>query len=199
MTNVTEMMCPMAIEETQISLLLSAIMFSADKHRNQRRRGADQTPYINHPIAVADILWRIGSVRDIETIVAAILHDTLEDTDATPDEIETLFGNQVLSIVQEVTDDKKLPKAERKRLQVVTAHHKSAAAKQIKLADKISNVTDIGNCPPREWSAARKLEYLDWADDVVNGLRGVNMALDEHYDKAIRYSRMRLKEKLTDD
>jgi guanosine-3',5'-bis(diphosphate) 3'-pyrophosphohydrolase len=184
--------------EKQISLLLTAIKFSADKHRNQRRKGSDAAPYINHPIDVADILWRIGSVRDIETIVAAILHDTLEDTDTTPSEIEALFGREVLSLVQEVTDDKTLPKKERKRLQVVNAHHKSAAAKQIKLADKISNVNDIGNCPPEDWPLERRLNYLDWADDVVLGLRGVNRALEEHYDEAIRRTRKRLEDQYTD-
>jgi GTP diphosphokinase / guanosine-3',5'-bis(diphosphate) 3'-diphosphatase len=188
----------MYTDEKQISLLLTAIKFSANKHRNQRRKGFDAVPYINHPIDVADILWRIGSVRDIDTIVAAILHDTLEDTDATPSEIETLFGKEVLSLVQEVTDDKTLPKNERKRLQVVHAHRKSAAAKQIKLADKISNINDIGNRPPAEWSLERRLNYLDWADKVVLGLRGVNRALEEHYDEAIRRTRKKLEDQLTD-
>jgi GTP diphosphokinase / guanosine-3',5'-bis(diphosphate) 3'-diphosphatase len=192
MTNV------MYTDEKQISLLLTAIKFSANKHRNQRRKGIDASPYINHPIDVADILWRIGSVRDIDTIVAAILHDTLEDTDATPSEIEALFGEEVLSLVQEVTDDKTLPKEERKRLQVVTAHHKSPAAKLIKLADKISNINDIGNSPPQEWSLERRLNYLDWADKVVLGLRGANRALEEHYDEAIRRTRRKLEDQLTD-
>jgi GTP diphosphokinase / guanosine-3',5'-bis(diphosphate) 3'-diphosphatase len=188
----------MDADEKQIALLISAIKYSADKHRNQRRKGADASPYINHPIDVADILWRIGSVRDIDIIAAAILHDTLEDTDATSGEIEALFGKEVLSLVQEVTDDKTLPKAERKRLQVVNAHHKSAAAKQIKLADKISNINDIGNCPPKEWPLERRLSYLDWADEVVLGLRGVNPALEEHYDEAIRRTRRRLEDQITD-
>jgi GTP diphosphokinase / guanosine-3',5'-bis(diphosphate) 3'-diphosphatase len=188
----------MYTDEKQISLLLTAIKFSADKHRNQRRKGADASPYINHPIDVADILWRIGSVRDIDTIVAAILHDTLEDTDATPSDIEALFGKEVLSLVQEVSDDKTLPKEERKRLQIINAHHKSAAAKQIKLADKISNITDIGKSPPKEWSHERRLNYLDWADNVVLGLRGVNRALEDHYDEAIRRTRRRLEDQLTD-
>ena len=189
----------MGADEKQISLLISAIKYSADKHRNQRRKGADASPYINHPIDVADILWRIGSVRDIDTIVAAILHDTLEDTDATPSEIEAMFGKQVLSLVQEVSDDKTLPKEERKRLQVAHAHHISTAAKLIKLADKISNIIDIGISPPKEWSLERRLNYLDWADNVVLGLRGANRALEEHYDEAIRHTRRRLEDSLTDD
>ncbi len=188
----------MNADEKQISLLISAIKYSAHKHRNQRRKGADASPYINHPITVADILWRIGSVRDIDTIVAAILHDTLEDTDATPSEIEALFGKEVLNLVEEVSDDKTLPKEERKRLQVANSHHKSTAAKLIKLADKISNINDIGNSPPKEWSIERRLGYLDWADDVVLGLRGVNRALEEHYDEAVRHTRKRLEDKHND-
>jgi (p)ppGpp synthase/HD superfamily hydrolase len=189
----------MPTDERGISLLLHAIKFSAEKHRNQRRKGADAFPYINHPIDVADILWRIGSVRDIDTIVAAILHDTLEDTDTTPGEIAALFGKDVLALVEEVTDDKTLPKEERKRLQVINAHHKSTAAKLIKLADKISNVNDIRDSPPQEWSIERRLNYLDWANNVALGLRGVNSALEEHFDEAIRQTRKRLEDRLTDD
>jgi len=189
----------MPTDERGISLLLYAIKFSAEKHRNQRRKGADAFPYINHPIDVADILWRIGSVRDIDTIVAAILHDTLEDTDTTPAEIAALFGDDVLSLVEEVTDDKSLPKEERKRLQVVNAYYKSTGAKLIKLADKISNINDIGNSPPTEWSIERRLNYLDWATKVALGLRGVNSALEEYFDEAIRQTRKRLEDRLTDD
>jgi GTP diphosphokinase / guanosine-3',5'-bis(diphosphate) 3'-diphosphatase len=189
----------MPTDERGISLLLHAIKFSAEKHRNQRRKGADAFPYINHPIDVADILWRIGSVRDIDTIVAAILHDTLEDTDTTPGEIAALFGKDVLAVVEEVTDDKTLPKEERKRLQVINAYHKSTAAKLIKLADKISNVNDIRDSPPQEWSIERRLNYLDWANNVALGLRGVNSALEEHFDEAIRQTRKRLEDRLRDD
>ncbi|MBO0798640.1 MAG: bifunctional (p)ppGpp synthetase/guanosine-3',5'-bis(diphosphate) 3'-pyrophosphohydrolase [Blastocatellia bacterium] len=180
-----------------MSLLLTAIKFSADKHRNQRRKGADASPYINHPIDVADILWRIGSVREMPTILAAILHDTLEDTDATPAEIAALFGNEVLALVEEVTDNKALPKDERKRLQVVTAQHKSTGAKLIKLADKISNITELGYYPPVDWSHERRLKYLEWSDDVILGLRGVNAVLEEHYDETVRQTRKKLADRLT--
>ena len=185
--------------EIQITLLLSALKYAADKHCHQRRKGADASPYINHPIAVAELLWRIGSVRDLTTIVAALLHDTLEDTDATPGEIAALFGAEVLALVQEVSDDKTLPKAERKRLQIATAHHKSPQAKLIKLADKISNVTDIGNSPPVDWSHERRLNYLEWSDKVVFGLRGVNPALEAYYDDAIRRTRKRLEDRPTNE
>lgn len=186
-------------DERQISLLLDAIKYSADKHRNQRRKGADASPYINHPLDVAEMLWRIGCVRDINTIVAAILHDTLEDTDATPREIAASFGQEVLALVEEVTDDKSLSRAERKRLQVVSAPHKSTGAKLIKLADKISNINDIRDNPPTDWTLERKLNYLDWADEVAQGLRGVSPALEEHFDEAIRLTRVRLEEGLAVD
>ena len=127
-------------EVKEIDLLLTALRFSADKHCHQRRKDDLGSPYINHPIQVAETLWRIGGVRDLVLIIAALLHDTLEDTDATAAEILALFGVEVLNLVQEVSDDKTLPKAQRKRLQVETAPKKSFRAKQLKLADKSCNV-----------------------------------------------------------
>ncbi len=165
-----------------ISLLLAALKFAALKHRDQRRKDKKSTPYINHPIEVADTLWQIGGVRDMVTIVGALLHDTLEDTNATPEEIHHLFGEQVLALVQEVTDDKALPKRERKRLQIERAPYKSSRAKMLKLADKICNINDIIHSPPHNWSLKRRQEYIDWSKQVVAGLRGVNPALEAHYD-----------------
>src|SRR6266568_91129 len=133
----------MTFKEDDISAILKALSFSAKKHRNQRRKGAEGSPYINHPIDVAETLWKVGGVRDISVIVAAILHDTVEDTETTLAEIEEHFGPVVCSLVQEVTDDKSLPKPERKRLQIEHAPHLSTGAKQIKLADKISNIHDV--------------------------------------------------------
>jgi len=134
----------MNFKEEDLSLLLKAVKFSADKHKTQRRKGAEGSPYINHPIDVAETLWKLGGVRDLSVIVAAILHDTVEDTDTTLSEIEEYFGPVVRSLVQEVTDDKTLPKPERKRLQIEHAPHLSTGAKRIKLADKISNIKDAG-------------------------------------------------------
>jgi len=184
----------MELCENDFGIFMKALRFAAQKHRDQRRKGGTRPPYINHPIDVAEILWRVGSVRDIDTLVAALLHDTVEDTGTSPDEIRLEFGEAVRSMVMEVTDDKSLPKAERKRLQVVNASHKSPGAKQIKLADKISNVFEIGNDPPDDWSLERRQEYLDWTEQVVQGLRGQNPALEARYDQVLAEGRNNLAE-----
>ncbi|WP_353571386.1 HD domain-containing protein [Candidatus Albibeggiatoa sp. nov. BB20] len=173
-------------------LFIRALQFSADKHRNQKRRDASATPYINHPIQVAKILWDIGQVQDEAVLSAALLHDTLEDTDTQADEIDALFGADILGLVQEVSDDKSLPKSERKRLQIVHATTISSQAKLIKLADKIANILDIGQAPPTGWSLERRLEYLDWGEKVVQGLRGINPELETHFDAAIKAVREQL-------
>lgn len=165
-------------------LVLDAAAFAADKHRRQRRKDAEATPYINHPLALATILAKEGGVADAEVIAAALLHDTVEDTETTPAELEARFGPTVAAIVAEVTDDKSLPKAERKRLQVTRAAHKSPGAKLVKLADKIANLRDIAASPPADWDAARKADYVRWASDVVSGMRGTNAALEAAFDAA---------------
>ena len=177
--------------ETQhLTLILTAAKFSADKHHNQRRKGTD-TPYINHPIDVAERLWRIGGVRDVSVIAAAILHDTVEDTLTTSHEIERLFGPEIRALVDEVSDDKKLDKAERKRLQVEHAPKLSIRAKQIKLSDKISNICDVTFNPP-DWPIERRRKYLDWASEVARGLRGCNQKLEEAFDTALKVARRQL-------
>ena len=162
--------------------LLKAIRFSADKHRNQRRKDNAQSPYINHPIEVVQLLWDVGGVRDVDVLLAAVLHDTIEDTHTRPEEIRDAFGLDVLSLVLEVTDDKSLPKAERKRLQIESASRKSFGAKLVKLADKCCNVRDLLALPPENWSLERRREYLLWTEQVVAGLRGTNAALEEYYE-----------------
>jgi guanosine-3',5'-bis(diphosphate) 3'-pyrophosphohydrolase len=169
----------------EVSQLLKAVKFAADKHRDQRRKGADESPYINHPLNVAETLWRVGGVRDLSIIVAAVLHDTIEYTKTSPEEIEELFGSSVRSLVEEVTDNKSLPKPERKRLQVEHAPHLSAGAKQIKLADKTANISDVAFAPPPDWPLERRLEYLVWAETVVAGLRGCNAKLEGHFDSTL--------------
>ena len=139
-------------------LLLKALRFSAEKHSDQRRKNVKASPYINHPIEVAEILWRLGEVRDPSLLLAAILHDTIEDTDTTADEIRAEFGEEVMALMLEVTDDKSLPKQKRKQLQVENAPHKTRKAKLLKLADKISNVREIVASPPKDWS----LEAGSW-------------------------------------
>jgi GTP diphosphokinase / guanosine-3',5'-bis(diphosphate) 3'-diphosphatase len=163
---------------------LQAISFSAKKHRYQTRKGVDGEPYINHPIEVANILANTGKVTDFNILTAAVLHDTVEDTETTAEELTELFGEKVCSIVMEVTDDKSLPKHERKLLQIEHSPHISPEAKQVKLADKISNVSDVLNNPP-DWTEERKREYIVWAKKVVAGLRGVNADLDELFDKTV--------------
>ncbi len=168
-----------------IEILLKALTFAAQKHRDQRRRDQPQSPYINHLLEVARLLWEVSSVRDAATLAAAVLHDTLEDTNTTPDEIRDIFGEEVLGLVQEVTDDRSLPKQRRKQLQIEHAPHISAKAKLIKLADKISNVHDLLYSPPHRWSLLRKQQYLLWSEKVVAGLRGSNPALEQRYDELL--------------
>ncbi|QLC22327.1 bifunctional (p)ppGpp synthetase/guanosine-3',5'-bis(diphosphate) 3'-pyrophosphohydrolase [Parasphingopyxis sp. CP4] len=162
------------------ALLLEAARFSAERHRNQRRKDADATPYINHPLSVAALLAEHGVV-DGEVLAAALLHDTVEDTETSFEELEIKFGARVTAIVAEVTDDKALPKAERKRLQVAHAPHKSPDARLVKIADKTSNLTDIVHSAPG-WPLERKQDYFDWAKDVVDLMRGINAELEAAFD-----------------
>lgn len=166
------------------SKLLQAIEFSAHKHRSQRRKDKN-TPYINHPIVVARMIWEIGKIRDIDVIVAALLHDTVEDTDTSFAELRDIFGEKVERLVREVSDDKSLPKETRKKLQIEHAASISDEAKIIKIADKISNMKDLYENPPEGWSTERKREYLKWAAEVVDKMRGVNKALENEFDKVL--------------
>ena len=153
--------------------LLKAIAFAADKHSRQRRKDADASPYINHPIAVAAALAVEGEVTDEATLLCAALHDTVEDTDTTFAELEQQFSTEVADLVRELTDDKSLEKAERKRLQIEHAKGMSSRAKQVKIADKICNVRDVTASPPAIWPLQRRLDYLLWSEKVVAGCRGV--------------------------
>ena len=164
--------------------LLGAIAFAAEKHRYQRRKDADATPYVNHVIAVAMVLAEEGYVTDEELLLAAVLHDTVEDTDTTFTELEARFGPVIAGLVSEVTDDKTLKKEERKLLQEVRAPLASDRAKQLKIADKICNIRDITHHPPADWPLERRLEYLLWSTRVVAGCRGINLLLDRVYDEA---------------
>ncbi|XP_058461401.1 guanosine-3',5'-bis(diphosphate) 3'-pyrophosphohydrolase MESH1 [Malaya genurostris] len=163
------------------------INFAAVKHRNQRRLDSDKTPYINHPIGVAHILTSEGGVTDFEVLQAAILHDTVEDTDTSFEEIEQNFGFTVRRLVQEVTDDKSLPKLERKRLQIEHAAGTSPRARLIKLADKIYNLRDLQRCQPEGWTVERCREYFIWAKKVCDNLKGTNQALEDILDEIFRH------------
>jgi guanosine-3',5'-bis(diphosphate) 3'-pyrophosphohydrolase len=165
--------------------LLLALDFAARKHRDQRRKDVDASPYINHPIAVATVLAVEGLIADGPLLVAAVLHDTIEDTETTSEELEQHFGAAVAALVREVTDDKTLPKSEQKRLQVLHVVTASSGAKQIKIADKICNVRDIASGPPMGWSRQQRLDYVAWSEQVVAGCRGVNPRLDAVFDACI--------------
>jgi len=169
--------------------LLQALEFAATKHSGQLRKSGDGTPYINHPIAVARILAEVGQVSDIDVLIAAVLHDTLEDTATNRTELENHFGPSVCQMVVEVTDDKWLPKAERKRLQIEHAPHLSRGAALIKLADKIANVGDLVSHPPPDWPIERVREYLTWADAVVSKLPRVNDSLEGHFRETLQKAR----------
>jgi guanosine-3',5'-bis(diphosphate) 3'-pyrophosphohydrolase len=169
--------------------LLRAISFAADKHSRQRRKDAEASPYINHPIGVATVLAAEGDVSDEATLMAAALHDTVEDTETTFAELEEHFGPEVAGLVRELTDDKTLEKGERKRLQIEHARESSMRAKQVKIADKICNVRDITDTPPADWPLQRRRDYLAWSEQVVAGCRGVNPKLDKAFDRAIARAR----------
>lgn len=164
--------------------LLEAIAFAAEKHRHQRRKDADASPYINHPIALAHLLATTGSVDDLAVLRAAVMHDTIEDTETTEAELRARFGDEVTGNVLEVTDDKSLPKQRRKALQVEHASHVSHGAALIELADKTCNLRDLAASPPAGWSLERRREYFDWARQVVEALPPVNAALRAAFDEA---------------
>ena len=167
-----------------LALLFKALAFAAHKHREQRRKDAEASPYINHPIALADVLVNEGGVTDIEVLSAALLHDTVEDTATTHEELVNAFGTRIARIVAEVTDDKRLPKAERKRLQIEHAAALSPEAKLVKLADKICNLRDVADRPPAQWNLERRREYFQWAKNVVDRLRGTHPRLERAFDAA---------------
>lgn len=180
------------LEMSNLAKLLKAASFAAKKHINQKRKGDDAAPYINHPLEVANLLADKGDVDDYEVLIAALLHDTIEDTDTTKKEITELFGEKVCGFVLEVTDDKSLPKAERKQKQIEHAPYLSDGAKQIKLGDKISNITDVMNDPPAGWSKERRLEYIVWGEKVVAGLRGANPALENYFDELVKKAKEKI-------
>jgi guanosine-3',5'-bis(diphosphate) 3'-pyrophosphohydrolase len=161
--------------------VLRAAAFAAEKHRNQRRKDEEASPYINHPIQLAYILVQ-ADIEDPLVLAAALLHDTIEDTQTTLDELEIVFGHEIANIVAECSDDKALTKLARKQAQVDHAATISRRAKLVKLADKIANVSDINGAPPAGWSFERKREYFDWAKQVVDRMRGTNATLEARFD-----------------
>ncbi len=170
----------------EFSLFVKALDFAAEKHKSQKRKGELEIPYINHPIQVAKMLMEVGKVKDVEVLSAALLHDTIEDTTATVEELQSLFGQHVTEIVLEVTDDKRMAWNERKAYQIVKAPNLSHKAKLVKLADKTCNITDIVQQPPM-WTLERKRKYLVWAKKVVDALGGgVNPEMEELFERQYR-------------
>ena len=167
-----------------IGLVIAAIEFAAQKHRMQRRKDSDASPYINHPIALMHVLCTEAGVSDPVILAAAALHDTIEDTETTEEELRTVFGEPIARLVIEMTDDKSLPKAQRKRLQIDHARHMSREGALVKLADKICNLRDVAANPPAEWGVERRMEYFEWAKAVVDGLPQVSAKLRRLFDAA---------------
>jgi len=164
-----------------LSRFVAALYFSAEKHKDQRRKNEQRTPYINHPVELAYILAEKCGVFDADVLAAAVLHDTLEDTDAQPEDIEKNFGSRVLTLVLEVTDDKRLVSKERKLKQLEKASTLSHEARMIRIADKISNVSDLISSPPAGWNRKRKLDYVNWTADVVKKVKGTHPLLEKLY------------------
>ncbi len=173
-------------------LVLKAAEFAAQKHKGQIRKGRDECPYIDHLRSVAQVIAEVGGIEDPEILAAAWLHDTLEDTETTPEELEANFGKRVRQLVEEVTDDKSLPKDERKQMQIQHAPTLSPNAVLIKLGDKISNIIDVTNTPPIHWNLERRKKYLDWAETVIDNCPKVNNALEQHFAEVLKKGRKML-------
>ena len=173
-------------------LIAKALTFAAYKHRHQQRKGLDHVPYINHPLELVHVLVVEAGITDSEVICAAILHDTIEDTDTTNYEVTELFGKTIAAIVMDVTDDKTLPKSQRKQLQIDRAPFASYKGKLVKLADKIVNIRDIAHCPPAGWGKERMVQYLDWSAKVIDGVRGTHEGLEMIFDAALQQAYQQL-------
>ena len=163
-----------------MNLVLKATQFAALKHCDQRRKDG-KTPYIIHPISVAMILSEIGSIEDLEILSAALLHDTLEDTDTSAQELDKNFGSRVRIIVEELTDNDMLTFSQRKQMQIDNALYLSKDATLVRIADKISNVSDVIENPPPEWNQKRCNKYVDWAEAVMNNCQKINQDLENHF------------------
>ena len=169
-----------------IILITRAFNFASDRHSGQRRKGQAQEPYVNHLAEVAQLVAEATNGSDPNLVAAALLHDTVEDTQTEPRELATVFNEDVASLVGEVTDDKTLRKEERKAIQIAKAPEKTPRAKILKLADKTSNLRSMAKSPPENWDSVRKAEYIDWATKVVHALGDVPRALKTHFNTAVQ-------------
>jgi (p)ppGpp synthase/HD superfamily hydrolase len=166
--------------------VLKAADAAAHWHVHQRRKGAAEEPYMNHLLEVATLVAEATGGGDPGLVAAALLHDAIEDQEVPRSVIAEGFGEDVAQLVEEVTDDKTLPKAERKRLQIENAGKKSQRAKILKLADQTSNLRAVAASPPPDWSVKRRLEYIDWARRVSKGLAGVSERLEQEFERAAK-------------
>ncbi len=167
------------LEWSDCKRLTKALAFAAERHRDQRRKDSVASPYINHPIALLQLLMVEAEVADPEVLIAALLHDTLEDTATSPDELAQRFGPEIRNLVLELTDDKSLPKAERKQRRIECAARLSPKARLVLLADKICNLRDLATSPPPDWDLERRRAYFDWAAAVVAPIRGSHPRLEQ--------------------
>jgi GTP diphosphokinase / guanosine-3',5'-bis(diphosphate) 3'-diphosphatase len=179
------LLCKYEYKSTHMKRIFEAIKFASIKHRDQRRKDLNNSPYVNHVLDVADLLVKAG-VTDEDTIIAGLLHDTIEDTQTTHEEIKKLFGQNVLTIVLECSDDKKLDKIKRKQLQIEHANDISFAAKLVKLADKYSNLSDLLTNPPKTWKKEEIMGYAYWCFAVYKKLEGVNEVFDNMFRELFR-------------
>lgn len=173
-------------------MMIKAMHFASEKHRGQLRKGNLNTPYINHPIKVAYTLQTIGGITDETVLAAALLHDVIEDTDATHQDIANLFNKKIADIVLEVSDDKEKSKEERKQGQIDSAASLSYEAKLVRIADKICNVQDICGVDAPDWDYERKYEYIEWAGLVVDQVKGTHEVLESHFYDEHRWGRLKL-------
>jgi (p)ppGpp synthase/HD superfamily hydrolase len=171
--------------------LMRAADYAARQHMTQRRKGERAEPYINHLTEVAALLAETTDGSDPVLVMGGLLHDTLEDTDATYEDLANQFGEEVAALVAEVTDDKSLPKAERKRLQIEKTPDKSRRAKLLKIADKTSNLRALIQSPPGKWTDERLRDYVVWAEAVVRSCRGLNRKLEASFDVAYQEAQVR--------
>lgn len=175
-----------------LRMVSDAAELAAHRHNGMQRKGRGSEPYINHLAEVANLLAQVTDGSDAELVAAGWLHDTLEDTETTEAELASRFSPRVAGLVDEVTDDMSLPKAERRQHQIDDAPKKSPGAKLIKIADKISNI--LARIIPNASDADRAelADYVDWAEKVVAGCRGGNPRLDGRFDEAVKQARSTL-------
>ena len=175
-------------------LITHALRFAAERHSSQRRKGQAKEPYVNHLAEVSELVADATEGKDVNLIAAALLHDTIEDTETSSDELIATFNNDIAQLVADVTDDKSLPKQDRKHLQVVNSRAQNMRVKLLKLADKTSNLRSLANSPPENWNTEQKQAYIDWAIKVAAGLKGVNPWLEERFDEALRRAQQALQQ-----